>query len=147
MADWSKQLMFEDVTVGDEVPSIQLPLSIDRLVMEAGANRGFEGSHYDNDVARGFGAPAAFANTWYIIGLTERMLREWMGLKGDILRVGPFRMNRFNCAGTVTECCGVVTGKREEDGKHLVDLDVWQDDGSGHTMQGKATVALPSKEA
>lgn len=144
MADWNRQLLFEEVAAGDVLPTLSLPLTVDRLVMEAGANRDFAPIHHDNDAARATGAPAMFANTWYVMGLAERMLREWIGLRGEILRIGPFRMTRFNSAGTVTECGGAVAGKREEDGRHLVDLEIWQDDGSGRTMQGKATVALPS---
>ena len=38
---------------------------------------------------------------------------------------------------------GVVAGKREEDGKKLVDLDVWTENAVGQkTTPGKATVVL-----
>ena len=145
MVDWSKQIFFEDVEVNDLIPVLRLPLTTNRLIMAAGANRDFVAMHNDNEAGRRAGAPGMFANTWYVMGLAERMLREWIGLRGEVVRIGPFRMSRFNCPGTVTECGGTVLDKRQEGGKGLVDLDIWQDDGSGRTMVGKATVALPSK--
>ena len=145
MVDWSKQIFFEDVEVNALIPVLRLPLTTNRLIMAAGANRDFVAMHNDNEAGRRAGAPGMFANTWYVMGLAERMLREWIGLRGEVVRIGPFRMSRFNCPGTVTECGGTVLDKRQEGGKCLVDLDIWQDDGSGRTMVGKATVALPSK--
>jgi hypothetical protein len=41
---------------------------------------------------------------------------------------------------------GVVTGKRQEGGENLVELDVWTEDADGKkTTPGTATVALPSR--
>jgi len=146
MADWKKQLLFDDVQIGDNLPALRLPLTAQRLVMEAGVNRDFEPIHHEIAAAKQAGAPTIFANYVYISALTERFLREWIGLNGQLLKIGPFRMTRFACAGTVTECGGKVVSKREEGGKHLVDLEIWQDDGKGHTMEGKAVVALPTKK-
>ena len=125
MVDWSKQIFFEDVEVNDLIPVLRLPLTTNRLIMAAGANRDFVAMHNDNEAGRRAGAPGMFANTWYVMGLAERMLREWIGLRGEVVRIGPFRMSRFNCPGTVTECGGTVLDKRQEGGKCLVDLDIW----------------------
>ena len=145
-ADWNKQLLYSDVAVGDELPELVLPLTVQRLVMEAGVNRDFQPMHHDNEYGQKNGAPAMFANTWYYVGLTERHLREWVGLRGEILKIGPFRMGKFACPGMSSHCYGRVAGKREEDGKYIVDLDIWQNDGSEdavNNLTGKAVVALP----
>jgi hypothetical protein len=43
-------------------------------------------------------------------------------------------------------CRGVVTGKRQEDGKNMVDLDIWTEKLNGEkTSPGRATVILPSR--
>ena len=39
MAKWDEQLTFEEVKVGDELPELALPLTVQRLVMEAAAIR------------------------------------------------------------------------------------------------------------
>lgn len=41
MAKWDEQLTFEEVSEGDELPELVLPLTVQRLVMEAAANRDF----------------------------------------------------------------------------------------------------------
>ena len=45
MAKWDEQLTFEEVKVGDELPELALPLTVQRLVMEAAANRDFVPLH------------------------------------------------------------------------------------------------------
>ena len=65
MVDWSKQIFFEDVEVNDLIPVLRLPLTTNRLIMAAGANRDFVAMHNDNEAGRRAGAPGMFANTWY----------------------------------------------------------------------------------
>ena len=91
MIDWAGQIHFEDVAVGDELDTIEIPVTLQRLVMEAGANRDFSLIHHDRDVARATGAPDAYANTFFIVGMFERLLREWMGLEGRLNRISRLR--------------------------------------------------------
>lgn len=118
MAKWDEQLTFEEVSEGDELPELVLPLTVQRLVMEAAANRDFVPLHHDDAAAQRTGAPAMFANTWYYMALSERHLREWVGLEGEILKIGPFRMGKFACPGVDLHwrCarCGEKGGKRKE---------------------------------
>ena len=130
MAKWDEQLTFEEVKVGDELPELALPLTVQRLVMEAAANRDFVPLHHDDAAAQ-----------------SERHLREWVGLEGEILKIGPFRMGKFACPGVDLHCGARVVEKREENGKNVVELDIWQDDGTDKNMWGKALVALPAKQS
>ena len=77
-------LKFADVAVGDQLDPISIPVTLQRLVMEAGANRDFSLIHHDRDVARATGAPDAYMNTFFIAGMFERLLRESM-----IARIAP----------------------------------------------------------
>ena len=144
--DWSKQPNFEDVVVGQEIPEVVMPLTLQRLVMEAATNRDFVPIHFDRAAAQAGGAPDAFANTLFIQMLIEITLRYWMGLAGRLKRLG-FRMFTFTHAGMVVHSKGRVTGKRQEDGQGLVDLDVWyeaeRDGEMVTTVKGTATVVLP----
>lgn len=88
-----------------------------------------------------------FANTWYYMALSERHLREWVGLEGEILKIGPFRMGKFACRALTCIAVRAVVEKREENGKNVVELDIWQDDGTDKNMWGKALVALPAKQS
>ena len=81
MTDWTRQITLDDVVVGAEIPEISMPVTLQRLVMEAGSNRDLSLIHHNKEVAQSTGADDAYMNTFFIIGLFERMLREWMGTR------------------------------------------------------------------
>ncbi len=97
--DWSTQRYWEDISAGDEVPPVQFPLSVYRLVMEAGANRDFNSIHHNSEYARQTSAPEMYANTIFLQGMWERTVREFIGLAGTIKSLAGFRMKIFNTAG------------------------------------------------
>jgi acyl dehydratase len=131
---------------GTEIPEFALPLTIQRLVMEAGANRDFTPIHHDREITRATGAPDPYANTMLIQSVLEATLREWMGLAGQ-LRTLRFTMRAFATVGTIMSGHGRVTAIRAEQGGQFVDLDVWTDSDGSQTATGSATVWLPSQGA
>jgi hypothetical protein len=68
---------------------------------------------------------------------------NWMGNDGQLRRLSA-QVRRHNLIGDVTWCRGIVTGKREEGGQALIDVDlVAENQRSEITAKGSATVALP----
>jgi hypothetical protein len=73
------------------------------------------------------------------------LLHDWAGEQGHV--------RKFGCAYRGMDepnqdilCRGVITAKRQEDGRSLVDLDVWTEKPDGtKTSPGTATVALPKR--
>jgi hypothetical protein len=144
--DWSAQRHWEDVQEGDGVPAVSFPLTVYRLVVEAGANRDFNAIHHNSEVARASGAPEMYANTGFLLGMWERAVREFAGLDGAVRRISGFRMRRFNTVGQTVVVRGTVTAKRREDGDALVDLEIWSEVGGEVTVgPGTVTVALPER--
>jgi acyl dehydratase len=142
--DWSEQRYWDDVQEGSDVPPIAFPLSVYRLVVEAGANRDFNSIHHNSEYARRSGAPEMYANTGFLLGMWERTVREFIGLGGSIRRVAGFRMRRFNTVGGTVVVRGRVKSKRREAGDALVELEVWSELGGETTVgPGVVTVALP----
>lgn len=131
---------FEDVSVGEELPPLKLTITLQRLVMEAGANRDFSPIHFDGEVARESGAPDVFANTTFNETLLEATIRQWAGLAARI-RVIEFAMKDFNCVGDVVSGAGVVTSTTDDE--RTVELAVWIESERGRTVEGTATVAFP----
>jgi len=129
------------VSVGDEIGPISIPVTLQRLVMEAGANRDFSLIHHDRDVARATGAPDAYMNTFFIAGMFERLLREWMGLKGQLNKIQNLRMKVFNCVGDTVEFKGIVESVDESNNHVAVALSSNTD--NGVTVTAIATVTLP----
>lgn len=142
--DWSEQRYWDDVEEGAEVPPVAFPLSVYRLVVEAGANRDFNSIHHNSEFARASGAPEMYANTGFLLGMWERTVREFIGFGGSIRRIAGFRMRRFNTVGGTVVVHGRVKSKRREAGDALVDLEVWSELGGETTVgPGIVTVALP----
>ena len=79
-------------------------------------------------------------NTFFIIGLFERMLREWMGTRGRLKKIGSLQMKSFNVVGDVVYCRGKVTGK-QDDG--TVNLDIRMENQEKVTVTAVAVVILP----
>ncbi len=136
------ELSIESVSVGDELPPIAIPITLQRLVMEAGANRDFSLIHHDRDVARSTGANDAYMNTFFIAGMFERLLREWMGDGGRLNKISNLRMKVFNVVGdTVTfggRVCELLGDEQQ------VVLDLWSETQNGTTVTATATVTLPT---
>lgn len=144
--DWSAQRYWDDVAEGDDVPSVEFPLTVYRLVVEAGANRDFNAIHHNSEVARASGAPEMYANTGFLLGMWERAIREFAGLEGSVRRITGFRMRRFNVVGQTVVVRGRVLGKRREDDASLVELELWSEvDGEVTVGPGTVTVVLPER--
>jgi acyl dehydratase len=132
-------LAFDAVAVGDELSPYPLALTLQRLVMEAAANRDFAPIHHDRQIARATGAAEPFANVMLIQALLEATLRNWMGLDGRLCRLA-VNLRSFAPAGAVLTGHARVTGKRA-DGS--VDLEVWTESSGNRAASGTATVRLP----
>lgn len=111
---------------GDELPTIAMHITLQRLVMEAGANRDFAPSHFDPEYARARGAPTAFANFDFISGLFERLVREYVGPRGflELLR---FRMHGNVLLGLAVTAGGKVRAVEPDGhGDLVISIDIWQ---------------------
>ena len=146
MADWARQIHWDDVEVGDPVPPVVFNLTVHRLVVFAGGNRDFAPIHHDTEVARAQGAGDMYANNVFCQAMWERAVREWMGLEGRIKKVGPFRMRLFNTVGEVVTTSGEVRRKWEEGGECFVELEMRSTHSKGVSIgPGPVTVTLPRR--
>lgn len=133
-------ISYDDVEEGALIPPFLLPLTVQRLVMEAGVNRDFAPIHSDRELAQASGAPDMYANTMLLQALFEAALRQWMGLGGRLRKLG-FSMRAFTTPGHEVTVAGRVAGKRAQG---MVDLEVWTEVQGVRTAEGTATVELPS---
>ena len=129
-----------DIVAGAELPPISIPITLQRLVMEAGANRDLSLIHHDTTVAQATGAPDAFANTFFLMGMFERLMRDWAGPKARIRKIGPLRMMIFNAVGDTVHFKGVVESVDQSAG--AVTLDMWVESERGKTVTAKAVLEV-----
>ena len=131
---------YDDVAVGDALPPLVVAITLQRLAMEAGANRDFARIHHDPDEARASGAPAPYANTTLVETLFEAGIRGWAG-PAPRIRMLEFAMTAFNCVGDEVSAAGAVAAKHDDE--RTVDLELWMETANGRTAAGSATVAFP----
>jgi acyl dehydratase len=132
------------IAVGDQVSPFTVLLTLQRMVMEAAANRDFAPIHYDVEAARDSGAPDVYANTTFIETLFEAMIRGWAGLSAWI-RVIEFSMKAFNCVGDEIAAGGEVVAVRDDPAGRVVELDTWVEGPRGRTVTGRAEVLFPTQ--
>jgi len=135
--------MAADVSPGDELKQIEMPITLQRLVMEAGANRDLSLIHHDREVAKTTGASDAYANTFFLMGMFERLLREWMGPEGRVVKLGPMKMMAFNVVGDTTVFGGEVTRVDAESGR--IELALTTQTEKSLTVSCEAIVELPNQ--
>lgn len=140
----AEQLTYEGVQVGALVPPLlKQPVTMCDLVMWAAASEDFTDFHFDEAAAKARGFPGPVTNGPYKAALIARMLTDWIGPEGVLVRLA-CQYRRLDVVGDNLACRGKVTDKRVKGGECLVDLEVWTENGRGEvTTTGTATVALP----
>jgi acyl dehydratase len=133
---------FADVKVGDELPPLKLaPISRHQLALYCGGSGDHNPIHVDIDFARKFGFKDVFAHGMLSMAFLGRLATSWVPQK-NIRRLGT-RFTSITWVGDVITVSGKVTGKREENGEKLVDLELKCTNQNGQsTLEGNATVAL-----
>jgi acyl dehydratase len=136
------KLHFADVKVGDEAPVLSHKLTRTDLVKYAGASGDFNPMHHDEILAKAAGQPSVFGHGMFSMGLLGSALTDYVGI-GNVQRY-QVRFARQTWPDEMLSTRIVVTGKREEDGKKLVDLEVTLSNSEGETkVVGQATADLP----
>ena len=133
---------FADVKVGDELPALKLaPISRHQLALYCGGSGDHNPIHVDIDFAKKFGFKDVFAHGMLSMAFLGRIVTSWVPQAQ--VRVLGTRFTSITWVGDVITVSGKVTGKREEGGQKLVDLEVKCTNQNGQdTLQGNATVAL-----
>lgn len=115
----SKKLYFDDVQVGDELPTlVKAPVTLAQLVRYAGASGDFNPLHTDPQVGETIGTGGIIAHGMLIMGLVGQLLSDYVG--PEALRHFNTRFKGMTQIGDVITCTGVITKKYEEDGEGRV---------------------------
>lgn len=105
-----------------------------------------EAVHFDDSTAQEVGLQYSYDYGSQRISWLGHLLTNWMGNDGFLKRLNA-KLTGFNMVGHTTWCKGKVIRKYEEDGKPMVDCEIWAENQSGHvTVTGEATVILPSRK-
>jgi len=97
-------------------------LSRTQIVMYAGASGDYNPLHTDDPAAKAMGYPGAFAHGMLSMGMTSKMLTNWVG-DGQLTKYGVRFVAQVWPGDTLT-AKATVKEIREEDGQKVVDLDL-----------------------
>ena len=137
-------IYFEDVKQGDEAPVKTHTLTRTDLVRYAGASGDYNPMHHDEIQATKAGQPSVFGHGMFSMGFLGTAVTDYVGV--GTLTHYQVRFSRQTWPGEELSTKVVVTAKRVEDGKNLVDLECSLANGEGEVkVVGAATAALPSR--
>jgi acyl dehydratase len=132
---------FEDIKEGEEAPVRSHVLDRTDLVRYAGASYDFNPMHHDEVKAKAAGQPSVFGHGMFSMGILGTALTDYVGI-GNVRRY-QVRFARQTWPDEVLSSKVVVTAKREENGKKLVDLAVTLTNAEGEDkLVGEATAVL-----
>ena len=133
---------FDQLKVGDVLPPLKLaPISRHQLALYCGGSGDHNPIHVDIDFAKKFGFKDVFAHGMLSMAFLGRLVTSWVP-QTQVRKLGT-RFTSITWVGDTITVSGKVTGKREEGGQKLVDLEVKCTNQNGQdTLQGDATVAL-----
>jgi acyl dehydratase len=135
------RLRFEDAAPGVEAPVLERVLSRTDLVVYAGASGDFNPMHHDDTIATAAGMPSVFGHGMFSMGLLGSAITAWVG-PGRVRRFS-VRFARQTWPGETLRTRVAVTGRREEGGRKLVDLDCSLASSAGEVkVAGEATADL-----
>ena len=128
-----------DVSEGDEAPEVVHELTRTDLVMYAGASGDFNPMHHDEVKAQAAGLPSVFGHGMFSAGLLATALTNYVGIGN--LKGFKVRFTKQTWPGETLVSSITVTGKREEDGRRLVDVEVGLANQDGEAkLAGSATL-------
>jgi acyl dehydratase len=131
-------LKFDDVRDGDTAPVVSHTLTRSDLVMYAGASGDFNPMHTDEVTAQAAGLPSVFGHGMFTAGLLAKAITDYVGV-GNLTSY-KVRFTKQTWPDEVLTTKVVVTGKRDEDGRHLIDLECEVTNGDGEVkVAGTAT--------
>ena len=143
----SEKVYWEDVEIGQEITPWSRKTDFMHWNRYAAVNDEFVYIHMDDEAGRAaLNEQGAFGMGNLRFAYLHNMLRDWAGDEAQVRKLG-CQYRSINQKDDVLTCVGTITGKRVENGEHLVDLtvDVRNQEGKS-TAPGEATVALPSRD-
>lgn len=144
----NKGRFFEDVSVGQELTSLQKQIDLPHMMAYGAATWDFIRLHYDADHARDLGFPGPFVDGQMLGAFLAQHVQDWAG-PGSFLRKLAFRNRVMIYSGDSLVCGGVITGLHQEpdgsDPRGLAECDLWIENQRGERVvdRASAVVQLP----
>ena len=135
-------LRYDDVSVGDELPELAIPLTPTLIISTAIASRDYQDVHHDPELARARGSKDIFMNILTTNGFVGRFVTDWAGPEALLQKID-IRLGAPNYPGDTMTLRGRV--KTKDAGTVTVEL--VGENGLGPHVTGTVDLALPAGAA
>ena len=133
-------LGYADVSLGDELPTVEIPITAALIVGGALASRDYTPVHHDASAAKATGAQDIFMNILTTNGLVGRFVTDWAGPDAVIKEIG-IKLGAPNHPGDTMKLVGSVSAK--DDAQHEIQVQLVGKNSWGHHVEGSVTLTLP----
>jgi hypothetical protein len=138
----STSLRFQDVSAGDELPPLDVPLTTAIIVGGAIASRDFTPVHHDKGAARAQGLSDVIMNILTTNGYVGRYVTDWAG-PDAVIRELEVKLGAPNMPGDTMKMTGrVVSAENGEVDVEVVGKNAW-----GNHVEGTVKLTLPTQPA
>jgi acyl dehydratase len=139
-------LRWQDISVGDEVTPLDIPITTTMIVAGAIASRDFMPVHHDRDYANKQGSPNLFMNILTTNGYCVRFLTDWAGPEAMVKKLS-IRLGVPCFPDDPLHFTGSVTGKTKGSGgpptaENFVEVTFKGSNSLGDHVSGTAILSL-----
>ena len=131
-------MRYDDVQVGDEVPTLVIPLTRTLIVATAIASRDYQDVHHDPGLAQERGSPDIFMNILSTNGFVGRFITDWAG-PDAVLKSVKIRLGAPNHPGDTMTMTGQVSAKDD----NVIEVQVRGANDLGAHVTGTVAPELP----
>ncbi|WP_456487031.1 MaoC family dehydratase [Candidatus Alkanophaga liquidiphilum] len=141
-----RELYFEDVSEGYEIPPLVRDITRSRILKYADAGGDYNPIHVNEEFAKKVGLGGIIAHGMLSYAFLVQMMTNWLPKPTYLKRLGvEFRAMVF--PGDVVTCKGKVVRKYVKDGENYIECEIWCENQKGEkTTIGMAVATLPSRE-
>jgi acyl dehydratase len=137
----TKSLTYADVSVGDALPELPIPLTVSLIVAGAVASQDYTPVHHDKKAAQEAGMQDVFMNILTTNGLVSRFVTDWAGVDARVTNVS-IKLGTPNLPGDTMTLTGAVQEK--DDAASAVVVAVTGKNAWGNHVTGTVKLALPA---
>ncbi len=136
----ARGLRYDDVNEGDELPTLDIPLTRTLIVATAIASRDYQDVHHDPHLANEKGSKDIFMNILTTNGFVGRYITDWAG-PNALLKAVRIRLGAPNYPGDTMHLTGSVV--RKEAGE--IEVAIRGANSLGDHVSGTVVLAIPEK--
>lgn len=146
MRSRTETLTWENINVGDELPTLVINVTATVIVAGAIATRDFMPVHHDRSFANSQGAPDIFMNILSDTAYCSRFLTDWAGPDAMIKKLS-IRLGVPTFPGSTLTYTGVVAAKSDDHDVCTVEIELRATNNLGDHVTGLAVLSLPPAKA